>query len=623
MTGQVQLSSLRVSAEMDATGYKSGADAIEAANKRMADSGQAAGAALAQQDAAVGRSSGTLVSLSRQFVDGYTNNAKFTTQVGQLQTQMELGNASASRATQIYSGMVNRYGLLADATKIAAGGNKEFAAVIDQVNAKSTAQVQTFTGATQATGKLATGAGLARYELINLSRQFQDIGVSLASGQSPLLVAVQQGTQIADVFASSTGTVGGFFKQLVSGATSFFTPARLVLGGLVAIGAEAVYASASVSAAERDIERALIGVGRASGVTVADVNRVAATSASATRTSFADAQAGATQLLKTGAVYKETFTELNLVTDKFALATGTTTVEAAKKLGEVFADPVKGAQSLNKEYGFLNASTLQQIRNYQALGDEQSAQLTLIKAFEPTLDKLNEKTGLVSRAWTALWNAGSNVNSAVGSFLSSGSDEDQLARLKSQQQEMQGRSAPQVGSLGTLALPDPALLDAVNKKIAELEARIKAAAAESDAARLDKLGLQVEAITRAANPAIGQLENLEKAYAALQKAKAAGISKPEDDVTARAIQVQKALLVEASGNADSYNRRVIEIGASYQNVGVSTALLLQKMSGQLPVAKPASDQEDSEQEKHPGTDSAGKVIWLGRRNVGNRMASAA
>jgi hypothetical protein len=47
MGDQVQLSSLRVSAEMDASGYKTGADAIEAANKRIADSGQSAGAALA------------------------------------------------------------------------------------------------------------------------------------------------------------------------------------------------------------------------------------------------------------------------------------------------------------------------------------------------------------------------------------------------------------------------------------------------------------------------------------------------------------------------------------------------------------------------------------------------
>src|SRR6185436_15749174 len=44
--------------------------------------------------------------------------------------------------------------------------------------------------------KVSTNTGLARHEMINLSRQIQDVGVSLASGQSPFMVLAQQGTQI-------------------------------------------------------------------------------------------------------------------------------------------------------------------------------------------------------------------------------------------------------------------------------------------------------------------------------------------------------------------------------------------------------------------------------------------
>src|SRR5689334_8914966 len=87
--------------------------------------------------------------------------------------------------------------------------------------------------ATQNAGKgaqqLATGTGLARHEMVNLSRQLQDVGVSLASGQSPFTVLVQQGTQVADIFGSSkTGTVGGALKQIVN----FVGPLRLVGLGL-------------------------------------------------------------------------------------------------------------------------------------------------------------------------------------------------------------------------------------------------------------------------------------------------------------------------------------------------------------------------------------------------------
>lgn len=102
--------------------------------------------------------------------------------------------------------------------------------------------------ATQNAGKgaqqLATGTGLARHEMINLSRQLQDVGVSLASGQSPFMVMAQQGSQIADIFGSSkTGTVGGALKQIVT----FIGPLRLVGLGVAGIATAGYLASASLT----------------------------------------------------------------------------------------------------------------------------------------------------------------------------------------------------------------------------------------------------------------------------------------------------------------------------------------------------------------------------------------
>jgi len=90
---------------------------------------------------------------------------------------------------------------------------------------------------------VASGTGLARYEMINFSRQIQDVGVSLVSGQSPFMVLAQQGTQIADIFGSSkTATVGGAIKQVTSGIASFLTPMRLLAGGTALAGAAAYVA---------------------------------------------------------------------------------------------------------------------------------------------------------------------------------------------------------------------------------------------------------------------------------------------------------------------------------------------------------------------------------------------
>ncbi|WP_167767751.1 phage tail length tape measure family protein [Bradyrhizobium frederickii] len=94
---------------------------------------------------------------------------------------------------------------------------------------------------------LAKSTGLARHELINLSRQLQDVGVSLASGQSPFMVLAQQGTQIADIFGSSkTGTVGGALRQIGSGIGSVLTPARLLVGGVAGVAAGFAIAANSV-----------------------------------------------------------------------------------------------------------------------------------------------------------------------------------------------------------------------------------------------------------------------------------------------------------------------------------------------------------------------------------------
>ena len=115
-------------------------------------------------------------------------------------------------------------------------------------------------------------ARLARHELINLSRQIQDVGVSLASGQAPLTVLVQQGSQIADVFATSTGTIGGFFTQAAAGAGRFLASTTGIATSAAAIGVGDARRRFKLASAQRDIEKGLSGMGRASGVTRDQIN---------------------------------------------------------------------------------------------------------------------------------------------------------------------------------------------------------------------------------------------------------------------------------------------------------------------------------------------------------------
>lgn len=63
--------------------------------------------------------------------------------------------------------------------------------------------------------KAQQSVGLARHEMINLSRQINDVGVSLASGMSPFMVLIQQGAQISDIFTSSSAGAGNALKGLL------------------------------------------------------------------------------------------------------------------------------------------------------------------------------------------------------------------------------------------------------------------------------------------------------------------------------------------------------------------------------------------------------------------------
>lgn len=84
---------------------------------------------------------------------------------------------------------------------------------------------------------IARSAGAARADVANLAAQFQDIGVMLAAGQSPLLLAMQQGTQISAVLgqqgaAGAARALGGALKAIVS-PVSLITIATIAAGAAI------------------------------------------------------------------------------------------------------------------------------------------------------------------------------------------------------------------------------------------------------------------------------------------------------------------------------------------------------------------------------------------------------
>lgn len=79
---------------------------------------------------------------------------------------------------------------------------------------------------------------VAKGSVSNLAAQFNDIGVQLSGGQSPFLIALQQGSQIGQVLGPMGA--GGAVRSLGAAFLSLLSPVNLATIGLIAVGGAAV-----------------------------------------------------------------------------------------------------------------------------------------------------------------------------------------------------------------------------------------------------------------------------------------------------------------------------------------------------------------------------------------------
>ncbi|TIP07795.1 phage tail length tape measure family protein [Mesorhizobium sp.] len=245
----VQLSRLITSAEIDASKYKAGADQKVAADRAMVASAQAVGQAASATDTKISQSGDALARLSRQYVEGFSAQQRFEAGLGSLNRGLSTGKISLEQAQTILVGMNQKLGLSANASELAARGQTQLAAAVGAANAQIQGQAlaaeKSIATAKRLQAANANVAGGARsfaspnaFSTANIAAQFQDIGITAAMGQSPLQIALQQGTQLSAVL----GPMGaaGAAKALGSALLSVVSPASLITLALVGGTAAAV-----------------------------------------------------------------------------------------------------------------------------------------------------------------------------------------------------------------------------------------------------------------------------------------------------------------------------------------------------------------------------------------------
>jgi hypothetical protein len=243
--------------------------------------------------------------------------------------------------------------------------------------------------------------GLARHEVVNLTRQLNDVGVSLLSGQSPFMVLIQQGGQVADVFGSRKGGMREGVKALGESLSSLATkigPIGAVGGAVAAASAVAVAALLRWQSAQDALTVSLNALGRASGLTLAQVNAVAGGAAARAGLSTNTAQALAAQFLGAGVSGGSLGGAIGVTRD-LGRKLGLKEDEAASTLAQALADPARGAAQLADKFGLLTRAQVREIETLDGLGDKSGATAKLVEGLAKALDKMPDPTSRLTDAF--------------------------------------------------------------------------------------------------------------------------------------------------------------------------------------------------------------------------------
>lgn len=475
-----------------------------------------------------------------------------------------------------------------------------FSALINKQYVEGAAALGKFKGAND---NVTASLKPARFELINLSRQIQDVGVSLSGGQSPFQVLIQQGTQIADIMAASNASVGSFFRTSIGWAGRFITSTAGVTTGLVGMGAAAAYMASSWVSSQKDIERALSGVGARSGATVQDVNKFAEATAAAGRLSVSESRSAALEFVKTGNIYKENIHGVTALVYGFSKSIGESSEEAAKQLAKIFGgEVVAGAEKLGETYAFLSGRVRENIRALEVQGRRQEAIKVLVDAVTPSTERAAQTTGFWAASWEKVANFASNAADAIGRALAKGTGvglgpQDRLQQNTARQSQLQGEigrlETPLAGGAGVPLMGDISsrranralkeLRDEM-EKLREEQAKLNA---EIERGRLNKLSVDADNVTRSLLPAVAQVEELDKGLQKIRDAQLQGAPRGMggyDKQATDAAIANRILLEEQAAAADRVNQITLQIAANERNVGVEVAKTLIVMQGQIEVA---------------------------------------
>lgn len=247
-----------------------------------------------------------------------------------------------------------------------------------------------------------------RQAYMQLPAQLQDVAVSLAGGQNPLMVLLQQGSQVSTQF--------GGMGNAIRGIAAVITPAKIAFAGLA--GAVGAFAVAAFQGYQEGIQlqKQLAITGNFAGLTADSFERAAARIQRAT-----GATALATREMLMGAAGSGAFGPASVEAAGQAMTrlqklTGQSSEEVVKFFAGMRNGVANWAAEANKSYNFLTVEQYKYIRQLEEQGRQEEAMKATFDAFNSSVSNRTIELGTLEWAWknvkeeaSKAWNAMMNI----------------------------------------------------------------------------------------------------------------------------------------------------------------------------------------------------------------------
>jgi phage-related minor tail protein len=242
--------------------------------------------------------------------------------------------------------------------------------------------------------KMGKMGGMTAQQQAALGYQTTDIITSLAGGQNPMMVLLQQGGQLRDQF--------GGFKPLFAGIVSAISPMMVAMtaaAASVTVFTTALYLGRSES---EKFHNTMILTGRFAGITEGQFNSLSVAIKRDFGGTIGSAREVMDSLVASGQFTGKTLYSVGSAITKIASLSGESASDIAKNLIPALDGSASSAANLNKQYNFLTFAQYKQIETLNEQGKVQEAIRLTADALTESLTKQEQRVGSIEKSWKFL-----------------------------------------------------------------------------------------------------------------------------------------------------------------------------------------------------------------------------